>query len=269
MTARVSTTLFRLLKHVSGVKKEFKELFSNDTLLGQTQIGSYVIKTYTPIIRINDVASQQEMANIEGKGLGRQIVQKLIKRLELIISIYKVINEENSTTSIIEKLIENGFTKKECVAIENLFGSKGHRDWELKVHWAKQLDQSKSDSLVRFDHSYSYAARKVVEYLDTLQSNKSLVTVEGRVTGLNRDYDEELGTVKLKAKIKERECTVTLHLNEVDFDIAHSANAGRATIKVRGELTETKVGKRRFYEIHNIEEVTLLSPPENFELDLN
>jgi hypothetical protein len=256
------------LRHVSGIKKEFKQLFSDDTLLGQTEIGSYVVKTYTPIISINDTSGQGEIGQIERKGLGRQIIIKLIKRLNLIIGIYKTVNDENSTTSVADKLIENGFTKKECVAIENLFGSKGHRDWELKVYWAKQLDESKPDTLVRFDHAYSYAAKKVVEYLKTVESEKSQVIVNGRVTGLERDYDEELGTVKLKAKIKAKECTVTLHLNDTDFHIAHSANASRSTIKFKGELTETKVGKRTLYEIHNIEELKLIPPSENFELDL-
>lgn len=265
----LQTLISSSLKHVSGISKDFKQLFSNETLIGQTEIGSYVVKTYTPIIKVEEKAGQEVIGQIERKGLGRQVIQKLIKRLNLIISIYKTVNEENSTTNVVDKLLENGFTKKECIAIENLFGSKGHRDWELKVHWAKQLDQSKTDTLVKFDHSYSYAAKKVVDYLDTLQSKKSLITIEGRVTGLARDYDDELGTVKLKAKIKNKECTVTLHLNEGDFDVAHSANAGRATIKVKGELTETKVGKRTLYEIHNIDELTLLPPPENFTLNLD
>lgn len=265
----LQTLISSTIKHVSGIKKEFKDLFNNDTLLGQTEIGSYVVKTYTPIIQVIDNSDQEEIRHVERKGLGRQIILKLINRLNLIIEIYKTVNIENSASGVVGKLLENGFTKKECVAIENLFGSKGHRDWELKVHWAKKLDLSKADVLVTFDHSYSYAAKKVVDYLGTLQPKKSHVTVEGRVTGLVRDYDEELGTVKLKTTIKKKECAVTLHLNENDFSVAHSANAGRSIIKVKGELTETKVGKRTLYEIHNIEKLTLLDTPENFKLNFD
>jgi uncharacterized protein YfeS len=256
------------VKHVSGIGQKLKQQFNDDTLLGQTAIGSYIVKTYTPVLEIDDEPEQHDLGQIERKGLGRQIIQKLIIRLNLIISIYKTVNLEGSAVNVGESLLENGFTKKECLAIENLFGSKGHRNWELKVLWAKALDQSKDNTLVKFDHSYSSAANKVVKYLETLQSDMSTVTVEGRVTGLDRDYDEELGTVKLKGRVKKKECTVTLHLNEVDFDVAHSANARRATIKVTGELTETKIGKRKLYEMHNIEELILLQRPENLELNL-
>jgi hypothetical protein len=256
------------LKRVSGIKQEFKELFSNETLLGHPSKGSYIVRTYTPVIEIEDKTQQSDLAQIEKKALGRQITQKLISRLNLIISIYKKVNEDNSATNVADKLLENGFTKKECIAIENLFGSKGHRDWELKVLWAKMIDKNKPNTILKFDHSYSSAARRVVNYLDSLQSKISPITIEGRVTGLIRDYDEELGTVKLKAKVHGKECTVTIHLNEGDFDVAHIANVDRATIKVKGELTETKVGKRKYYEIHNIEQIKLLPPPENIELDL-
>lgn len=267
----LQTLIISALKKVSGVTKELKDMFSNDTLLGQTEIGSYVIKTYTPIIYFDDSPNQEHLDNVEKKGVGRQIVQRLLKRLELISDIYKSVNEESSASSIIDKLIENGFTKSECIAIENLFGSKGHRDWELKVYWAKQLDQTKLDSIVKFDHSFSSAAKKVVDYLKVVESEKSLITIEGRVTGLERDYDEDLGTVRLKASIKGKECTVTLHLNENDFQTAHSANASRSSIEVIGELTETKIGKRTIYEIHDIQGLRLIPLPENltFRFDDN
>lgn len=264
----LQTLLNSALKQVSGIKKEVKELFSNETLLGQTEIGSYVVKTYTPIIEIKKDSKQEEIDHVERRGLGRQVIHKLIKRLELINKVYQNVNKESSTDTILKKLIEHGFTKKECEAIENLFGSRGHRDWELMIQWAKKLDKSQTDSLIRFDHSYSSAAHKVVTYLEALKTEQSFITIEGRVKGLVRDYDEELGTVKLKAKIKGKESTVTLHLNEEDFDIAHSANAERATLKVRGELTETIFGRRKIFEIHNIEELELLPPSENLELNI-
>ncbi|MDP5137849.1 hypothetical protein ORJ04_17995 [Rheinheimera baltica] len=253
-------------RRISGVTKDIRDLFSSDTLLGQTEVGSYVVKTYTPVIYLDESIEQNNIIAVEKKAIGRQILDRLIRRLSIICDIYKSVNSQSPMDDVVSKLVENGFTKNECIAIENLFGNKGHRDWELKVYWAKQVDSTKLDSFIKFDHAFSSAAGKVVDYLKAVDSDKSNVTVEGRVTGLERDYDEDLGTVKLRSIIKGKECTVTLNLNERDFQIAHSANASRSSIEVSGELTETKIGRRTIYQMQDIDELKLIPTPENFEM---
>lgn len=255
------------MRAVSGITKANKDLFNTDCSLGQTDIGSYIVNIYCPIIETPDDHEQSQLPSIGSSGIGRQINQKTFKRLEYINNLLSSINNDVND-NVVAALVEQGFTKKECQAVENLFGSKGHRDWEIKFIWSKVCKHDTTTSIVRFDHQKSTAAHKLVKKISSLGESKSKVTLQGRILGLERDYNDQLGSVKFITEIEGKDRKVTVHLNESDFKVAHSANDIRSLVSVTGELTETQAGKRKYYQIHDINKFTLYSPPENLQLDI-
>lgn len=258
------TELFKSLKRiisntlegVPGLAKNVKDQFLNRSELAQTQVGSYVINAYLPLLEDLDI-NQREFQNLPSPAVGRKVNERLAQRLSVLQEVLANYSDLKSA-ALIERLLLAGFTRVECEAIEALFGKKGHRNWEIDFLWSSTLGEVPSiKSHIRFEHGTSSSAHQVTKRFSRLntQPDSSLV---GRVTKLNRDYADKQGHISLRTHMDDKEITVHVSLDETRYQIAQEANANKQVVRITGDLITYRTGSRKRYVMRSVTALTVI-----------
>ncbi|MFT7007640.1 MAG: hypothetical protein ACJAXJ_002169 [Colwellia sp.] len=235
------------ISEVSGAIKDVKDSFLNESILGQTAVGSYIINAYLPLLNepIKDL-EQPQLKNVDGSGIGRKINQTLINRLDILNHVLSNYSDKHSNEQI-DALLRVGYTKKECESIESLFGKSGNRSWEIKVLWSGVLPNPRGqNSFVRFDKSVATNAHKITNKLKDTKLHEGVKLI-GRVVGLKRDYDDKLGHVTIKTTFEKQDITISAEMDDNCYSIADKANDSKSHVTVKGNLIKAQVGKYTKY----------------------
>lgn len=207
--------------------------------MGQTQLGSYVVSLHSPLYR---VGTSEESELFDGNvSLGRMINKMFYAKLAKVSAVF---SEEVDNEIIIQKLLELRLDKKECDALIDIFGSKAHRDFEVKIDWSsKELIEDKYDSPISF---FARDAQKIVKYREVLKEKKTEKNVQlsGEIADLHRGYEDELGRAKLRTKYQDREISVSFTVSEESYPIIANAHVEKKIVTLTGELEVLKFDNR-------------------------
>lgn len=242
------------VKEVSGAVKDVKDAFFSGCELGQTTIGSYVVNAYLPVLEETrlEAPGQQSLNAIEPMAIGRKINQTLINRLTILQEVMTGYSDENSI-DVVRKLLEIGYTKKECEAIGVLFGKNGHHNWEVKVLWSHlQTIPAEQRSLVRFDKTASSNAREIANKFKRMDY-RDHITLTGRVASLDRDYVYDIGKIILKSEVDDVEVSIKVVLDNTQYRQATHAHNTKTHIEITGDLIIVKSGKSKNYVMNHVE----------------
>jgi hypothetical protein len=243
------------VKAAKNVSQNVKDIFIANSQYSQTKYGSYVVTLYTPTLK-EESENNNALPNMQ-KSVGREINKRLFSRLKYL---HKTINSQKSVniTLTLNGLFEEGFTKSEFEAIEKLFGSRGHREWEVSAKWSgtnQDLDEnSKSDSVL-FSLSDYEPIHEIVEKLKIIEEQAIEVTLYGQIEGSKRGYEEEIGNASLKATYKGKSISIRLNLTDELYVLAQKANSNKYDVRVLGKLTEMTVGRYKKYYMEDVYEL--------------
>jgi len=230
------------LDEVSAIGKNFKTAFMNQSELSQTQHGSYIVTAYLPLLLEESAGENPAMENIPAASAGRLVNEAILRRL---IKLKSVIAEYESSdkNALIEALMLEGFTLSECEAIELLFGKSGHRNWELDFIWSQKIHDTKGiKTNIRFDRTDSTKVNEVKKGFRKIRHEPETV-LTGRVVKLERDYNEKEGIIKISTRKDKKNITVSVHVNDQQYRVAHNANENKKVVRIKGTLLKRKSGR--------------------------
>lgn len=223
-----------------NVKKFSRKLdraitFAETSLLGQSELGSYVSNIYLPLRRPNPEFSWDLTSPFP-----RKVVLRILRGLENLVDS----ENENSPDPIISNY-RRGLNSNMCSALINIInvgmGNKVIVNAILEPTYPSPDDISTQFILSPSSEIYLQQARDALKEDASSAEEKSFI---GYVKLLTRPEEIEKGTIVLRTVNLElnRTLNIRMELNDSDYQLAVKAHSARKYIRVRGLLD--KIGRR-------------------------
>lgn len=193
--------------------------------LGQTEQGSFVIALLTPVV------SPRTQLTYREEPMERRITAHLTHTLEAAHAATEraVIGESNAFS----EAVQQGVSANLCEALVKLIDPFPALDVSVSWAWTRPINKQRSS--VRFASAdvpiLRHAARALRESEPRLDTR-----LFGYVQRLKRDERETEGTITLRAPIDENTYSVTVVLNQRDYQQAIHAHESRSLVIVEGDL---------------------------------
>lgn len=223
--------------------------YIDSVMAGQTEIGSFVAKFYSPLPR--------DLARFEGfeaqTTFERTVTESLVtsvNRLGEAISKYKIQRKQG----IFSELVQEGISANLCEAALELTESSSFSDVEIDVSWSKILPtQILGKAVIQKNDS-----RYLAEAAGHLRSFEDLVftEIEGYVTDLRKEYLTSLGRgiVLITARMNGVYRKVLVELSEQEHSEAIHAYENNQKVTISGKLRK----KSKHWRLEDIGKFSIL-----------
>lgn len=228
LTAAARSLYAKRKQFIRGAPKEAKE-YLETLLLGQTEIGSYVVNVIAPG---QTIVAEPEMVRMVS--LGEAITSNLITglgALEKATASY----EENGDLSAFDSAVLSGASSNMCDALLGFSGEKHNRTFEITVAAApSRLVEAKPEKFV-FEGRHVAALEKATGYY---KGDYSLPErrLTGYITKLSRPKNETLGTITIDSTFGDVERKVQVELTGDDYHLAVVAHDNSKMVRVEGDV---------------------------------
>jgi hypothetical protein len=214
---------------IGPTPKEAKS-YLDTLLLGQTEIGSYVVNVIAPIQ--NSFVGDQVTA--EDIPLAQAITSNLVTGLEGLERAGAVY-EERGDLKAFDAAILAGASANMCDALLGFSGEKHNRSFEITVTAAPGPMFESEPRKFQFDARHVELLEKATSYYkdDYVLHQRTLI---GYIRKLSRQKDEISGTVTLQAQVGDVERNVLVELSGDDYHLAVLAHDHSEPIKVSGDV---------------------------------
>lgn len=214
---------------IGPTPKEAKP-YLDTLLLGQTEIGSYVVNVIAPI-QDNPVVDQVTAANVP---IGQSITMNLVTGLEAL-GRASAVYEERGDIKAFDAAILAGASANMCDALLGFSGEKHSRTFEITVTAASGPLFKSESKRFQFDTKHVELLEKATDYYkdDYVIHQQTLM---GHIRKLSRPKDETSGTVTLQTQVGDVERNVQLELSDDDYHLAVLAHDNSELVKVSGDV---------------------------------
>jgi hypothetical protein len=208
--------------------KEAKE-YLETLLLGQTEIGSYVVNVIAPV---QTVASEQNAAT--PIPLAQAITSNLVaglSALEKAAATY----EEKGDFGAFDEAVAAGASSNMCDALLGFSGEKHSRTFEITVTGAPRPLFETTPAKFVFSGKDVVALEKATGYYkgDYVLPERRLT---GYITKLSRPKDETSGTITIDSALGDVERKVQVELTGDDYHQAVVAHDNSKMVRVEGDV---------------------------------
>lgn len=211
-----------------GAPKEAKE-YLETLLLGQTEIGSYVVNVIAPVQMVADGSN-----NVTTIPLAQAITSNLVaglSALEKATATY----EEKGDLGAFDEAVLAGASSNMCDALLGFSGEKHNRNFEITVTAAPSPLFETEPAKFMFDGKYVEALEKATGYYkgDYILPERRLT---GYITKLSRPKDETSGTITIDSTVGDVERKVQVELMGDDYHQAVVAHDNSKMVRVEGDV---------------------------------
>jgi hypothetical protein len=198
-------------------------------LLGQTEIGSYVVNVIAPA-QASPAVQEQAVADMP---LSEAITLNLAASLEALKQASKVY-EENHDVCVFEAAVQQGASANMCDALLGFSGASRNRSFEIKITASSGQMLSRKPKVFEFDAVHVEALEKASDYYkdDYILENRVLT---GFVRKLNRPKGGSFGTITVQG-IVDVERNVQIDLSGDDYHNAVLAHDKQSFVQCGGNL---------------------------------
>ncbi|MCZ4519513.1 hypothetical protein O4220_13405 [Rhodococcus ruber] len=212
--------------------------FMDETLMGQTEIGSFVVTAYTPsgkrfyYSKASEESSSSKLINVESRS-GAEIIQKF----EDVISATRDKLDEykrDPRDVIFEDLIETGFSHEMSHALASLTDNGDGAVTISRPGLGRQLDRVTE---IAFDSVESPILARIADQL-RITAEPETVNLVGEVTLLDHVSTLESHTIRLHVSNRPGTRIVRINLDPDQYKVAIEAHRNDTPLRVTGTLTK-------------------------------
>jgi hypothetical protein len=199
-------------------------------LLGQTEIGSYVVNVIAPL---QSVGNAQERT-AEAVSLSEAITQNLVTGLEALEK-SNAAYEERGDLKAFDAAVLAGASSNMCDALLGFSGEKRQRSFEITVTAPSGPMFESEPRKFTFASRHVELLEKVAGYYkdDYVLPQRRLT---GYITKLSRPRDETSGTVTIDSTLGDVERKVRVELSGDDYHMAVLAHDHSKLVRVEGDV---------------------------------
>jgi hypothetical protein len=217
-------------KVFSGNRPQEANEYLNKIRLGQTEIGSFIIKIISPI-EISSVEQKDE--NLVS--FTRSVTTTLSKSLKAICEAIEKYNSDGELL-IFSHAVNLGVSANLCEALIGLSGSNKTRDFEINI----SLSHGEIDTQqIKVNHRFNSKHVEVLKIAAEYYKDNFIIRdykVSGIVKKLSRDLTDDTGLITVETKVHEKSKSVSIELLEDDYLEAIHAHENKHIIECIGDL---------------------------------
>lgn len=222
-------------KHFSGsVPKDTRD-YLDTLLLGQTEIGSYVVNVIAPN-PTRSVADQDAVSptTADAVPLSQAITFNLVTGLDALAKA-STTYEQHGDLKAFDDAVLSGASANLCDALLGFSGEKHNRAFEITVSAVAGPMFASEPRTFLFDGKRVEALEKASGYFkdDYVLPDRVLT---GHITKLSRPRDETAGTITLHSTIGDVERKVRIALTGDDYHLAVIAHDKAQLVRVKGDV---------------------------------
>lgn len=217
-------------KLFTGPTNKDAKMYLDSLLLGQTEVGSYIVNIISPI---HEELAIKNPENAE-LPLNQAVTLNLIASLEALKRA-SVKYEESGDISSFDEAIISGASANMCDALLGFSGEQHNRTFEVSVKAALGPLFPTAPKKFQFDGKNVELLEKATNYYkdDYVLHRRTLV---GYIRKLSRQKNETSGTVTLQAHVGGIERNVQLELSGDDYHLAILAHDNSERVRVDGDV---------------------------------
>lgn len=225
-------SIFSKRKQFSGRLPNEVTSYFDKLLLGQTEIGSYVVNVIAP--------AQNQVGNVEDTSVGgdfniaQAITRNLASGLEAL-SVASTDFERYGEFKVFDTAIQSGASSNMCDALLGFSGEKHNRTFEITITSAASPMFGSDQKKFHFDAQHVETLQKAAEYYKD-EYVLSQRTLTGHILKLSRPKDETSGTIILQSRVADVERNVQVELSGDDYHLAVLAHDNSDIVRVDGDV---------------------------------
>ena len=217
----------------AGANKEASNLL-RQVQLGQTEQGSFVVTLLTPVVS-PPIQKALFSDNVDfNEPFGRQMTRRLTEALRATReAIEKAIESEADTFA---EAVEKGVSANLCEALVKLI--EPFPTLDVSVVWARTRPRESAQETIRFAPADAPILGEAARVFQDQEPQPDR-TLFGMVQQLRRDETEADGTISLRTSIDGQNRSVSVLLNQSDYEKAIQAHKDKAPVILKGDLERT------------------------------
>ena len=222
-------SLYSKRKQFSGPLPKDTKAYVDSLLLGQTEVGSYVVNVIAPT---NIAQPVPRAAN--GAPVGESVTLNLVSGLEAISSASARF-EQTHDVSVFEAAVAGGASANLCDALLGFSGAERKRSFEIRVSAAAGLMFEGETKVFSFDSADIESLERATGYFKddyVLQGRE----ITGFIKKLSRPKWDDLGTITVETTVADVERSVQVSLGPEDYHLAVTAHDKKALVSCRGDI---------------------------------
>lgn len=224
------------LAYYGNANSHLARSFLDSVLMGQTDVGSYVVTAYVPP---EEIFTDRKLAPgsttpLTGNHTGRDITKGLLEVLETTREAVDHYNSTGSTHGFLES-VNHGMCYEITQAVRDLVRNSDGAEVAVEMHIAADLFES--PALDRRALDFSPADYPVLEKAGNVlaaTARPQNVTVTGTVTLLNRPAHGSPGVIRLDVISGTSAKKMRVRLSAADYDLAVDAHRDNLALRVSG-----------------------------------
>ncbi|WP_129819478.1 hypothetical protein [Streptomyces albidoflavus] len=210
--------------------------FLDSVLMGQTEVGSYVVTAYAPPEEVfpERKVKPGDTIPLIGRHTGREITLGLVGALEAARESVDEFEETGSTLAFVEN-VNRGFCYELTQAVRSLIRDSEGAEVEVELNSPEDLFTGRPTQRHKLEFSPSdYAALERAGNMLAATVNPQFVTVLGTVTLLERPKPGNPGVVRLDVLGGTQARKMRVRLKVDDYDMAVDAHRNNLGLRISG-----------------------------------
>ncbi|MCC4622469.1 hypothetical protein LL965_21300 [Xanthomonas cassavae CFBP 4642] len=235
LLAAAAQAVYSNRRHFSGPTSKDARNYLDSLLLGQTEIGSYVVNVIAPN-QENLPLDQPDaaVAIVDSLDLGQAITSKLVTGLDALSSA-SAKYEDVGELKVFDAAVYSGASANLCDALLGFSGEKNNRRFEVIVTASSGPMFESKPRKFNFEERQVQILKKVSEYYkdDYVLPDRILT---GHITKLVRQKGETEGVITLEANVGDIDRKIRVSLMGDDYHLAVIAHDRGQTVRVQGDV---------------------------------
>ncbi|MEU2235537.1 MULTISPECIES: hypothetical protein [Streptomyces] len=210
--------------------------FLDSVLMGQTEVGSYVVTAYVPPAEVFTERKVNEGATIPlvGRHSGREITKGLVDVMEAARESVDHFQASGSTSGFID-YVSRGFCYELTQALRSLIRDSDGAEIEVEFNSSDDLFETSPPPRQSLEFTASdYSALETAGNLLAATAQAEFVTVLGTVTLLERPKPGNPGIVRLDVVGGTAARKMRVRLKVEDYDMAVDAHRNNLALRISG-----------------------------------
>ena len=229
LLSAAAQSIFAKRKHFTGKPTPDAKEYIDTLLLGQTEVGSYVVNVIAPI-----QGSPMAAGDAESTPLANAVSLNLVTGLDALAKASERYQETGNLREF-ETTIVQGVSANMCDALLGFSGVKKNRAFEIKVRPSEGPMFANETRTFMFDAPQVEVLEKASSYFkdDYVLTGRTLT---GYVTKLSKPQEDEAGTITLDTQFDDINRKVRVELGKDDYHTAIIAHDTRQYVQCNGDI---------------------------------
>lgn len=217
-------------RQFSGPSSKEARSYVDSLLLGQTEVGSYVVNVIAPLTG----PQAPPAAHTDQGSLADAVTLSLVTGLEALEEASGKY-EEGKDLQVFTPAVQKGASANMCDALLGFSGAQRSREFEIKITTPAGPMFSTEPRVFTFDAEHIEALTQASAFYkdDYVLQNR---TITGFVKKLNRPKGEETGTITVDTVVGDVDRLVQIELSAEDYHQAVLAHDNKSYVRCSGDI---------------------------------